>query len=494
MKRRFLRCSLVLLGCPGLAVSAPGFAQDTDAETVEFCLAGEADLGLRLQGMRPSGGEFSEGRWCVTSEDRSNRVHFHISGQSNPDLSDAFSVSYFPPDLIRIVNRDSPPDIEFPGADIAFEAARHRRIDPVRLVEEIEANPDWVVPRSEDGWVEVRYPRSAATVRLWIDGGKVHTLSTSADMPLRGRVPVRWEWSWVPSRGPSLELYVDGEILFRASGAWRTLSGDEASALWALSGGVDARELGAEHWPARVNMQLDTLAEGVYFVRGVRTGFQHLVVDTAEGLVVADAPAGWVELPQIPPVDLVPGLGISGLSERLIDYLVKELPGRPIRAVAVTHAHDDHAGGARAFAAAGADVYAPATISDWLASALNRPEMPADRLSGGGGKVEVLPVADRVRLSDEGNAVELLDIGPGPHVSASLGVLAADAGIFFVSDLHVPNSEAEAPRARRAVTECWFAKWAVANLEPEVIVVNSHTPQVSPVSRLARYLESEPCR
>ena len=29
-----------------------------------------------------------------------------------------------------------------------------------------------------------------------------------------------------------------------------------------------------------------------WLVRGVRTGFQHLVVDTADGLVVADAPAG----------------------------------------------------------------------------------------------------------------------------------------------------------------------------------------------------------
>ena len=62
------------------------------------------------------------------------------------------------------------------------------------------------------------------------------------------------------------------------------------------------------------------------------------VIDTDEGLVVADAPAGWVELHQLPPADLVPGLGISGLSERFIDFLDEAFTDRPIRAVALTQA------------------------------------------------------------------------------------------------------------------------------------------------------------
>ena len=98
-------------------------------------------------------------------------------------------------------------------------------------------------------------------------------------------------------------------------------------------------------------MQLEELADGIYFVRGVRTGFHHLVIDTEQGLIIGDAPAGWVEITQIPPADLVPGLGISGLSEKFIDFLGEQFPGKAIRAVALTHLHDDHAGGARAFAA-----------------------------------------------------------------------------------------------------------------------------------------------
>jgi glyoxylase-like metal-dependent hydrolase (beta-lactamase superfamily II) len=466
----------------------------SSADTIEFCLSGEFDLGVRLQGMQPSAGEFSAANWCVITEDGSDRVHFQIGGHSNPDMTGQFAVSYLPPDVIRIVNRESPPDIEFPGAEIAFEAMRHRRIDPVRLVEEFLDHPEWLVSESEGGWREVRYPGSEFIVRLWIDEGKLYSLVTFVDLPLRGRVPVRWEWAWVPSREPSLSFYLDGEVIFKASGSRRVLDADEAAALWEPSPGAEPMKAPAEFWPARVRMQLETLVEGVYVVRGVRNGFHHLVVDTDEGLVIGDAPAGWVELPQIPPADLVPGLGISGLSEAFIDFLGEVLPGRPIRAVALTHAHDDHAGGARAFAAAGAEVYAPAEASAFLSAALNRDEMPADRLSESGGEVEVLSVTDRVRLDDDENAVELLNMGSGPHVSSSLGVWAVDAGYFFQSDLHVPNSEDEVPPSDRAVTECWFAQWAVRHLPPETIVLNSHSLVVTPVSRLARYLESEGCQ
>ena len=110
--------------------------------------------------------------------------------------------------------------------------------------------------------------------------------------------------------------------------------------------------------------------------------------------------------------------------------------------------------------------------------------------------------ARAIRLGDEpvsigrhpDNTVRLLSIGAGPHASASLGVHAVDAGYFFVSDLHVPNSEADTPRIERAATECWFASWAVASLPPDTVVLNSHSTPQTPVARLEKYLQSETCR
>jgi glyoxylase-like metal-dependent hydrolase (beta-lactamase superfamily II) len=279
--------------------------------------------------------------------------------------------------------------------------------------------------------------------------------------------------------------------MFRGTGSRRTLPNDEATAVWAVTPGADPVQVPGDRWPSRVDMELVNLTDGIYVVQGVRTGFDHLVVETDTGLVVADAPAGWVELHQFPPVDMVPGLGVSGLSEGLIDFLGQHFPDEPVRAVALTHHHDDHAGGARAFAAAGAAVYAPAEVADFLETALNRDSMPPDRLTAAGNSLKVLGVPDSLTLDDPVHPVRLINMGSSPHAVSSLGVLAG--GYFFESDLHVPNSDADEPRTERAVTECWFAGWAVSNLPADTIVINSHRSVQTPVSRLARYLESPLC-
>jgi glyoxylase-like metal-dependent hydrolase (beta-lactamase superfamily II) len=441
----------------------------------EFCLTGEANLGARYQGMQPGVDEFVPTRWCVVTEDDSQRALFSGHGKSNPDLYGSWTVAALPPDLVRIVNREDPPDIEFHGADAAAEASRFRRIDPRRLLEEHLDTP-------------------VADVRIKVEDGRVATLVTSADLPLRGRVPVVWHWDWSDESQPGLTLEVDGDVIFRASGTWRDLSEAEATRAWRPTPDTDPIFVSAENWPARVDMRLVEVADGVHLVRGVRTGFQHLVVETEQGLIVADAPAGWVELHQVPPTDLVPGLGISGLSEKFVDFLAQQFPGQPIRAVALTHAHDDHAGGARAFAAAHAVIFAPAEHTGFLEAALNSNKMPRDRFTAVNGEVDVVPVSDAVTLNDPARTVRLLSIGAGPHASAGLGVHVVDAGLFFVSDLHVPNSDAAVPRSDRARTECWFAAWAVANLPEDTLVVNSHSVPQTPVSRLDEYLQSDACR
>ena len=198
-----------------------------------------------------------------------------------------------------------------------------------------------------------------------------------------------------------------------------------------------------------------------------------------------------MEFQHIPPTELVPGLGISGLSEKFVDFLAKNFPGRPITAVALTHFHDDHAGGARAFAAAGADIYASAHSAGFIERALNRMPMPNDRL--GSTATNVIRVAESHVIGSKPNRVKLVSMGASPHSYDTLGVWALDKDIFFVSDIHVPRSDADAPTEDRATTECWFAGWASNNLPPNVQVVNTHSSTQTPVARLERYLESDLC-
>lgn len=429
-------------------------------ETTEFCLDGAFDLGARYQGLRPKAGEFYPTSWCVITEGDTGRVMFSGSGKSNPDMDGDWTVAYLPPDLVRIVNRTSP-DVEFHGAEIDDEIARIRRMDPRQLAAEIE---------SGDGNIE--------GLEVTRTGDRIARVSASADMPLRGQVDVDWLWDWAEPDTPSLKIVVDDEEFFRGTGRWRMLDSIEAAAIWERTAGEAPVEVDGDRWPSVINMRLIELEDGVYLVRGVRTGFQHLVVDTSKGLVAGDAPAGWVEFHHLPPADLVPGLGNDGLSRRFIEFLGETFPGRRIHAVALTHAHDDHSGGATAFADSGALVFAPAELTGFFDDAFD---------------IQTIPVKEDTIIGSGDNRVRLMPMGPGPHADSMLGVWAVDKGWFFVSDAHVPNSDTAVPRANRAITECWFAAWAVANLPEDVRVVNSHSAPQTPVSRLADYLASEAC-
>ena len=455
-----------------LLLAGPAWGQ-----TTRFCLEGEMDLGARYQGMKPADGEFYPTTWCVVTEAGSERVQFSGSGRSNPDMDGDWTVAYFPPGLVRIINRDDPPDIEFHDTDNAGEARSVRRLDPHRLLSEF-----------------FEHPERLENLELQHDGNRVVRVNTSADLPLRGRVDVVWRWDWSDPDSPKAELEVDDAIMFTATGRWEDLDETEAAKTWTATPGANPVEVPGEFWPARVAMERVELAPGVHLVKGVRTGFQHMVVETSEGLVIGDAPAGWVEFHQIPPADLVPGLGVSGLSEQLVDFLRLEFPDQRIAAAVITHAHDDHAGGARAFAAAGALVYAPAGIEAFLEISLNRANMPDDRLSQAQSSIDIVPVLDPVTIGQGGRQVRLLPLGKGPHVDAILGLWAVEQGYFFVSDVHVPHSDADTPREERAVTECWFAGKAVAALPESTLVLNSHSGVETPVSRLKRYLDSEACK
>ncbi|MBT8098597.1 MAG: MBL fold metallo-hydrolase, partial [Gammaproteobacteria bacterium] len=444
------------------------------AATTEFCLDGEFNLGYRLQHHKIAHGWVPR-TWCVITEDESERVRFTMTGKSNPDAVGDWSVIYEPPDLVRIVNRESPPDVEFRGTDNRDEALSVRRMDPRRLFEE-----------QQSGAIE--------EVRLWVDNGRINMAAFDAILPIHGKLPVTWSWHWEDLDRPRLIVSTtkDNAMLFRGTGHWRDIPDHDVEGLWAVTPGAEKIDVPGGRWPTRVSLQLIELADDIYVARGARTGFQHLVVDTPSGLIVADAPASWVEFHQIPAKRFLPDLPVDGISAGLIEFLRRQFPGRPIHAVALTHFHDDHAGGAPAFAAAGASIYAPAktaaALSQKFAGRLQPDDWPEER------DFDIEGIANTVTLGDEDNRVRLMPLGSNPHVFEMLGVWAVDRQLFFVSDIHVPRDEDDAPPADRATSECWFAGWAVENLPPDVQIVNSHSPVITPLARLSSYLESDTCR
>ena len=79
-----------------------------------------------------------------------------------------------------------------------------------------------------------------------------------------------------------------------------------------------------------------------------------------DGITAFEAPAGFL-YPQIeiPPPDLARGRRSSEPGEALVDLIRRTVPGAPDRRLVISHAHADHAGGVRAFAAEGAEIVVP---------------------------------------------------------------------------------------------------------------------------------------
>ena len=149
----------------------------------------------------------------------------------------------------------------------------------------------------------------------------------------------------------------------------------------------------------------------------------------------------------------------DNVSRQAIAEIRKIFPGKPIRFVAVTHHHDDHAGGIRTYVAEGATIIGlPGEKSffekvmkgvftiDPDTLALNQRPMQWESIQGG----------KRV-LTDGVTTVELIDIGSSPHTEEMLVAYLPNEKVIFQGDLL--NRPSNNDPATVNDTTLYFANW-----------------------------------
>ncbi len=458
----------------------------------QYCLNGEFNIGARYQGQNINADEFHPTLWCITYDNQTKKVEFKISGHFNSDMGGENIIKYIPPSTVELLAQNGNVNAVFQGALIGDDARTHRRIDPNFLLHEINSNPSWIVSETINGNTKeykVRYPNSGFITEVSVINNKLKLLKTWADLPLRGRVPISWHWDW-SNPNELVTIHVEDDVLFKATASRRS---GLNPASWLKTPSETTPVIPGKAWPARQAMSLTEIGSNTFLVSNVRTGFHHLVVNTDKGLIIADAPSGWVEIQQIPPKDMAPGLGVSGLSEMLIDFLLQQWPNKPIHAVVLTHFHDDHAGGARAFSAHGAKIYSHFKHQQFLQDGLNSNAMPTDQLSMKGTHAIISPIKIKTELGTTPEVI-LHSLSNNPHTDGALALEVPSINILFVSDIHVPSNDKPEPNPNKVATDCWFAKWATQNLTESTMVHNSHNNTVSPTWRLGKYLATEECR
>lgn len=201
--------------------------------------------------------------------------------------------------------------------------------------------------------------------------------------------------------------------------------------------------------------------DNIYTVNA--SGYNVLVVGFKDHVFVMESPNG------------------ENTSRQAIAEIKKLFPGKPIKYVAVTHHHDDHAGGIRTYIAEGATLIGlPGEKTFFEKVAKSVFTIDPDSLSQNPQplKWESIEKGRRV-LTDGTTTVELIDIGPGGHTDEMLVAYLPGEKMIFQGDLL--NRPQNNDPATINDTTIHFAKW----LEGSKLVVDRVIGVHGPPSTLA---------
>lgn len=160
------------------------------------------------------------------------------------------------------------------------------------------------------------------------------------------------------------------------------------------------------------------VSPGVWWLQG--GSHNTMLVEQSDGLVVADAPL------------------YNERSDAIIAWAQGQFPGKPFKYVVLTHHHDDHTGGVRAFAAEGAEIVTGAASAELIGKSLSaKSQVLPDALamSGKGAKMTVIDPAGMLMIPDAARPIHVHAIASN-HAADMLLPYLPSQKIIWVTDLY----------------------------------------------------------
>lgn len=233
------------------------------------------------------------------------------------------------------------------------------------------------------------------------------------------------------------EIYFDdyrkvGALMTPATFLWK--QGGEVVATWTYqvefepqlaaatfddaTGGFRVLAVNAAQAAQQRPVGVEKLGDGVYVVNNLGGGaYNVLAVEFSNFVVAVEAPLG------------------TQVGEQAIAEIKKAIPNKPITHVAITHHHNDHSGGIRAFVADGASVVTTRGNAQYVKSVVASPQL-RDALSSNARPLKLELVEGRKRVFTDGSqTLELHDIGPNPHAREMLVAYLPKQKILFQGDM-----------------------------------------------------------
>ena len=464
-----------------------GLAEIQAAGGFTLVLKGTFDLTTRLQGRSPSRPEPTPIFERVVYDAEENRVAYDVNWynyySSNQDLREVYDSSgrvLFVDKLNRNggwLPRETVPDIR----------ERVTRLLPTMLLADALAQRKTLRYIGRDRHAGqpvdvISYTTIAGdllTVSIDSEHHLVESVAAVIEMPLLGDTPMTWRWFHYEATDKALPIPRRLEVRL----------GDKVlkEAAVSLDLGIDDSAFGppagieVDDPPDRISPlnefvpygqrppQVEEIAPDVFIVNGLRPGFRVLFVEFSDFVLAVDAPTGWYEMNQVPPMDWSHGDSTAALAKKLRRAIRETVPGKPLRYVVLTHHHSDHIGGLRAFAEENVTFVAGEAAASMAQGALNvRSTMTADDWRHGNDAPDIEVVRGERVIADGSMAVRLIELPDGnPKADNFLIVYLPREKLLYATAFMYPIPEAVFPPKESIPLSRYFVEW-LDNSELEV--------------------------
>jgi glyoxylase-like metal-dependent hydrolase (beta-lactamase superfamily II) len=315
---------------------------------------------------------------------------------------------------------------------------------PTNLAErmaEIWASPQGFIKAAHAHAATLRANRDGIAVSFQIDraryeglvnaAGEVVYVRTMMDSNVLGDTPIEWRYSNYRDFGG---VNFPARIVRRVADLpWYELDVSAVRINTAAEFAIP-QSIAADPAPIVTRVDVTELAPGLWFLGG--TTHNSVVVEQQSGVVIIEAPLN------------------EERSDAVLAKVRELVPAKPIVAVINTHAHFDHAGGLRTFAAAGIPVIGQARNVKFYQRAWQRPRtLNPDRLAQSRRAPKFRSFTTKLVLADGKHPIEIHSIeGSGHNDAFALVYLPADK-VLVEADAWTPLAAAATPPA--ALNPLW---------------------------------------